>query len=78
MEKSITHTYHIGGMSCGGCAATVKQRLSDVVGVTAVKVDLETKKAEISSTHLININVLQSALGINSYTVSELEAPVIL
>ena len=23
MEKLFAHTYHIGGMSCGGCASTV-------------------------------------------------------
>jgi copper chaperone len=78
MEKSTLHTYHIGGMSCGGCAAAVKQRLSNVAGVTAVTVDLGAKQAEISSTHLINIRLLQEALGINSYTISELKAPVIL
>ena len=64
MEKSTLHTYHIGGMSCGGCAASVKQRLSNVAGVTAVKVDLGAKKAEISSTHLINTSMLQEALVI--------------
>jgi copper chaperone len=78
MENSTLHTYHIGGMSCGGCAAAVKQRLSNVAGVTDVKVDLGAKQAEISSPHLINISVLQEALGINSYTISELRAPVIL
>ena len=29
MENSITHTYHVSGMSCGGCAATVKNKLSN-------------------------------------------------
>jgi copper chaperone len=78
MEKSTLHTYHIGGMSCGGCASAVKQRLSNVPGVTAVTVDLGAKQAEISSTHRINTVVLQEALGINSYTISELRVPLIL
>ncbi|CAN5360451.1 hypothetical protein BH09BAC6_BH09BAC6_00920 [soil metagenome] len=78
MENSTLHTYHIGGMTCGGCAAAVKQRLSNVAGVTAVKVDLGAKQAEISSTHLIDTDVLQGALGINSYTISELKTPAIL
>jgi copper chaperone len=78
MENSTLHTYHIGGMSCGGCAAAVKQRLSNVDGVTDVKVDLGAKQAEISSTHLISISELQGALGINSYSISELKTPVIL
>ena len=78
MEKATLHTYHIGGMSCGGCAATVKQILSNVNGVTAVKVDLGSKKAEITSSHLINISDLRDALGRNSYTISELKDHVIL
>ncbi|MGF7082219.1 hypothetical protein ABIB50_004591 [Mucilaginibacter sp. UYCu711] len=47
-------------------------------GVTDVKVDLGAKQAEISSTHLISISELQGALGINSYSISELKIPVIL
>jgi hypothetical protein len=49
-----------------------------VDGVTDVKVDLGAKQAEISSTHLISISELQGALGINSYSISELKTPVIL
>ncbi len=35
MENSITQTYYIGGMSCGGCVANVKNKLSLVQGVTS-------------------------------------------
>lgn len=40
----------ISGMTCGGCANTVKRLLSGVDGVTAVDVDLAKGKAEIAGT----------------------------
>ncbi len=72
MENSLTHTYHIGGMSCGGCVSSVKQRLSSVAGVTSVSVDLGKKEAEISTSKEIETDVLQQALSNTHYTISEL------
>ena len=74
MEKLITHTYHIGGMSCGGCVSTVKQKLSSVPGVTSVTVDLRKKEAEITSSHEIKTDTLRSAFSNTHYTISELRA----
>ncbi len=72
MENSIKHTYHIDGMSCGGCATTVKNKLSAVSGVTSVQVDLAKKEAEITSSQTINADKLQEALSNTDYTISEL------
>ncbi len=70
MENSIKHTYHIGGMSCGGCAATVKNKLSAAPGVTSVQIDLARKEAEITSSQEIKADELQVALGNTHYTIS--------
>ena len=78
MENSITHTYHVSGMSCGGCAATVKNKLSNAEGVTSVKIDLAKKEAEITSAKEIETDTLQSALNNSGYTISELRAPISL
>ena len=72
MEKEITHTYHVDGMSCGGCVATVKNKLSSAHGVTSVKIDLEKNEAEITSTEEIKTDILQSILSNTGYTISEL------
>jgi copper chaperone CopZ len=72
MEKSLTHTYHIGGMSCGGCVSTVKQKLSGVPGVTSVTVDLGKKEAEIISSKEIETDTLRRAFSNTHYTISEL------
>ena len=74
MEKQLTHTYHIGGMSCGGCVSTVKQKLSSVPGVTSVTVDLGKKEAEITSSQEIKTGTLRSAFNNTHYTISELRA----
>jgi copper chaperone len=72
MENSIKHTYHIGGMSCGGCVSIIKQKLSSVPGVTSVTVDLGKKEAEIISSEEIKTDMLRSAFSNTHYTISEL------
>ncbi|PZX51555.1 Cu+-exporting ATPase [Algoriphagus ratkowskyi] len=74
MENSIKHTYQIGGMSCGGCVATVKNRLSSAPGVTSVSVDLAKKEAEITSSAIIKADTLQDALKNTHYTIAELKS----
>ena len=74
MEKLLLHTYYIGGMSCGGCATTVKNKLSTAAGVRSVKVDLGKKQAEITSSQAIKTETLQDALSKTHYTIAELRA----
>lgn len=76
MEKSIKHTYHIGGMSCSGCVATVQEKLLSVDGVTSVTVDLAMKEAEITSSKPLNADMLQQSLNHTHYTIVELRAPI--
>ena len=76
MENSIKHTYHIGGMSCGGCVSTVKQKLSTVPHVTSVTVDLGEKEAEITSSQEIKTDTLRAALSNSHYTISELSTKI--
>jgi copper chaperone CopZ len=78
MENSIKHTYHVSGMSCGGCVATVKNKLSAAPGVTSVTIDLVKKEAEITSSQAIKANQLQEALSNTGYTISELRDPISL
>jgi copper chaperone CopZ len=61
MQKFMTHTYHITGMTCTGCRQTVQNVLSGVEGVRKVDVDLANGKAEIETESLLSTGVLQSA-----------------
>ncbi len=72
MEKLITQTFNIGGMSCGGCVSSVKQKIASVPGVTSVTVDLGKKEAEVTSSEAIETDTLQRAFSNTRYTISEL------
>ena len=41
-------TLSVGGMTCGGCAASVKRALENVAGVAEVSVDLAENCAKIA------------------------------
>lgn len=72
MENPNTQTYHIGGMTCGGCAAAVDKKLSTIAGVSSVEVNLGKKEAEISSSEPINLETLKQALENTNYTIDKL------
>ena len=57
MEK----VYNIEGVKCGGCAAVVKEKLSDIEGVENVEVDVAEKKLIVVGT--TDKEVLQKALS---------------
>ena len=72
MGNSNIKIYQIGGMSCGGCVAAVKQKLLTVSGITSVNIDLGKKLAEITFSQVIKVDTLQDALSNTHYTISEL------
>ena len=57
MEK----VYNIEGVKCGGCAAVVKEKLSDIEVVETVEVDNAKKKLIVVGT--TDKEVLQKALS---------------
>ena len=57
MEK----VYNIEGVKCGGCAAVVKEKLSDIEGVETVEVDIAKNKLLVVGT--TDKEVLQKALS---------------
>lgn len=63
MEKLITNTYHISGMSCGSCVSTVIRKLSEVPEIRFVDINLSNKKAEITSIREIGIEILRETLN---------------
>jgi copper chaperone CopZ len=75
----MTHIYAITGMTCGGCAAKVKNLLSEVDGVTGVVVDLGKGEAEVGMSRHVGTGVLKEALaGYPKYQLSEVAAPVVV
>lgn len=47
----MKHTYRVSGMKCDGCAKTVSDKLSSVIGVDEVNVDLTKNQVVVSGKH---------------------------
>ncbi|MFM1725834.1 MULTISPECIES: heavy-metal-associated domain-containing protein [Rhodococcus] len=45
----MEHTYLVKGMTCQHCAAAVTEEISDLSGVTAVDVDVESGRVVVQS-----------------------------
>ena len=68
----MTHTYSVSGMTCSGCAATVKKSLEAVPNVNDVQIDLTKGIADITMAHQVTFANLQEALApYPSYKISD-------
>ncbi len=63
-------TLSIGGMSCQGCANTVKGALAGVVGVRRVDVSLEQEQARLVLENAGSVDTLVSAVQEAGYEAS--------
>ncbi|MFO8069035.1 MAG: heavy metal-associated domain-containing protein [Alkalibacterium sp.] len=63
--------YHVKveGMSCNGCANSVKAAFSNIEGVSQVDVDLVEKEATLAASKELTKQQLEDALADTSYTV---------
>lgn len=66
----MEHAYAISGMTCTGCAASIKEKLEKVAGVEHVDVDLELAQAQISMAFHVGLDVLKAALP-EKYSIAE-------
>ncbi|HEU5291024.1 MAG TPA: heavy metal translocating P-type ATPase [Cyclobacteriaceae bacterium] len=71
----MTHTYHISGMTCSGCASKVENALRKVEGVESVKVDLQEAKATVTMHKHIPFEKLREGMANLHYQIST-EVPV--
>lgn len=62
MEKQLQSVYKISGMTCQGCAGTVKKALAAIEGVEEVSVDLAAASALIISSKFIGSAEVAAAL----------------
>ena len=61
----------VAGMSCAGCAQTVKERLTRLPLVTKVEISLENKTASIESAANISNQELKDSLTGSPYSIVE-------
>ena len=72
----MKHSYTITGMTCEGCVASVKEKLSRVDGVSDVSVNLETSTAQILMERHIPIEDFNAVLS-DKYGIHEKEREIV-
>ncbi|MEM8926905.1 MAG: MauE/DoxX family redox-associated membrane protein [Bacteroidota bacterium] len=58
----MKQTYAVSGMTCGGCVASVTEKLSKVSGIESVKVHLDRGEIEVDMRHQVSLSNLKAAL----------------
>ncbi|MCV7301415.1 heavy-metal-associated domain-containing protein [Mycobacterium barrassiae] len=59
---STTTTVTVTGMSCGHCAASVREEITEIPGVRAVEVDLTSGTVTIDSDSVVESSAIRSAV----------------
>lgn len=68
-KKKITTKLTVNGMHCNNCANKVKDTLLTINGVKNVKIDLEKKQVEITSTEELNQTLVKEKITALGYEV---------
>ncbi len=58
----MTTTYTVQGMTCGHCASSVKEEVSEVAGVRDVQVDLATGGLTVTSEQPVDVAAIRGAV----------------
>ncbi len=68
----MTHQYQLSGLTCGGCAATVKKALSQISDIQSVEINESFNEATISMTNHVTTETLKEVLKSHpKYTISD-------
>jgi copper ion binding protein len=65
-----TATYTVTGMTCGHCVSAVTEEVSQVAGVTAVAVDLESGGLTVTSEAPVDESAVRAAVEEAGYEVA--------
>jgi copper chaperone len=65
-----TATYTVTGMTCGHCVSAVTEEVSQVPGVTAVDVDLESGGLTVTSDAPVDEGAVRAAVEEAGYAVT--------
>lgn len=67
---SATATFTVSGMTCGHCVASVKEEVSEISGVTAVEVELESGRLVVVSSSPVDPAAVRAAVDEAGYDVT--------
>lgn len=62
-------TITVSGMTCGHCVSSVKEEITELPGVTDVRVDLASGRVEIDSTTPLSDEQLRAAIAEAGYEI---------
>ncbi|MEU0567205.1 cation transporter [Nonomuraea sp. NPDC005983] len=65
-----TATYTVTGMTCGHCVSSVKEEVSEVLGVTSVEVDLASGLLTVESDSSVGTAEIVAAVEEAGYEVA--------
>ncbi|ADG77311.1 Heavy metal transport/detoxification protein OS=Tsukamurella paurometabola (strain ATCC 8368 / DSM / CCUG 35730 / CIP 100753 / JCM 10117 / KCTC 9821 / NBRC 16120 / NCIMB 702349 / NCTC 13040) OX=521096 GN=Tpau_0674 PE=4 SV=1 [Tsukamurella paurometabola] len=67
---AVETTYTVTGMTCGHCAASVREEISEIGGVTAVDVNVETGAVTVTSDADLTRDDVSAAVSEAGYTLA--------
>jgi copper chaperone CopZ len=68
-RQGEVRVYTVEGMTCSHCVAAVRDELSEVEGVAAVRVDLASGRVEVDGDH-VDDGALRAAVSAAGYAVA--------
>ena len=67
-SSTTTSTWTVSGMTCGHCVASVTEEVSEIDGVTAVDVDLESGAVTVTSEQPLDEAAVRGAVEEAGYS----------
>ncbi|MEU6266739.1 heavy-metal-associated domain-containing protein [Saccharopolyspora shandongensis] len=64
-------TFTVGGMTCGHCARSVTEELSDLPGVSDVQVSAESGQVSVTSDQPLTLAAATAAITEAGYTITD-------
>ncbi|CAM3661216.1 heavy-metal-associated domain-containing protein [Tsukamurella ocularis] len=65
---AVETTYTVTGMTCGHCASSVREEISEIGGVTGVEVNVETGAVTVASEAELTRAAVEAAVKEAGYT----------
>lgn len=65
---AVETTYTVTGMTCGHCAPSVREEISEIGGVTGVEVNVETGAVTVASDAELTRDAVEAAVKEAGYT----------
>lgn len=65
---AVETTYTVTGMTCGHCASSVREEISEIGGVTGVEVNVETGAVTVASDTELTRDAVEAAVTEAGFT----------